>query len=66
MKVPAKLRWPLIILAALLSGIEIVIQVLLAYEIKPSFIPVGLFAIISGLVTVAAFSTRTIIQADDD
>lgn len=66
MRLPAKLRWPLIALAAILSGVEIIIQVMLAYEMKPSFIPVGLFAIISGLVTVAAFSTRTIIQADDD
>lgn len=66
MRLPAKLRWPLIALAAILSGCEIVIQVMLAYEMKPSFIPAGLFAIISGLVTVAAFSTRTIVSNGDE
>jgi hypothetical protein len=51
----------LMALAAVLSGLEVLIQVLTAYAYKPP-IPVGLFAALSGLVTVAAFATRFLAQ----
>jgi hypothetical protein len=59
------LKWAwsvrLMALAAVLSGLEVLIQVLTAYAYKPP-IPVGLFAALSGLVTVAAFAARFVAQ----
>ena len=59
------LRWAwsvrLMALAGLLSGVEVLIQVLTAYAYQPP-IPVGVFAVLSGLVTVAAFVARFFAQ----
>jgi len=58
-----RLAWSvrLMALAAVLSGLEVLIQVLTAYAYKPP-IPVGLFAALSGLVTVAACVARFFAQ----
>lgn len=51
----------LIALAAFLSGAEVALQVAIAFEIQPP-IPAGVFALVAGLVTVAAFAARFIAQ----
>lgn len=48
-------------LAALLSGLEVALAVITAYEIHTP-IPSGMFAALSGLVTVAAFIARFVAQ----
>jgi hypothetical protein len=48
-----------------LAGLEVAIQVAIAFEIKPP-IPAGVFAALSGLVTVAACATRFCAQQRDD
>lgn len=59
------LKWAwsvrLMALAAILSGAEVLIQVLVAYGYQPP-IPSMLFASLSGLVTVAAFIARFVVQ----
>ena len=55
----------LMLLAAALSGLEVTIQVMLAFEIKPP-IPSVIFASLSGLVTVAATIARFISQQKPD
>jgi hypothetical protein len=52
----------LLALAAVLSGLEVALSAMSAYGVKPSFIPSGLLAAFSGLVTVAAFVARFIAQ----
>lgn len=52
----------LLAIAAVLSGIEVMIQVMAAYSVDPG-IPPGLFSILSGLVTVAALVARFVAQA---
>lgn len=47
----------LIAVAVVLSGVEVGIQVMAAYEVPPPVRP-GLFAALSGLVTVAAGIAR--------
>lgn len=54
----------LMILAALLSGAEVAISVVTAFEIIPPFLPAGLFAALAGLVTVAAFVARVLAQKE--
>jgi hypothetical protein len=54
-----------VVLAALLSGLEVAIQVAIAFEIKPP-IPAGVFAALSGLVTVAACVARFCAQQRDE
>ena len=51
----------LIVLSAALSGLEVTIQVAIAFEIHPP-IPAGTFAALAGLVTVAAGIARFIAQ----
>lgn len=53
-----------IVLAAALSGLEVAIQVAIAWQIKPP-IPAGVFAALSGLVTVAACVARFAAQQRD-
>ena len=53
----------LIILAAALSGVEVALSVMAAFSISPG-IPAGIFAALSGIVTIAAFSARFIAQRD--
>ena len=61
----AVLKWAwsvrLMALAAVLSGLEVLIQVLTAYAYQPP-IPLGVFAALSGLVTIGAFITRFFVQ----
>lgn len=54
----------LLALAASLSGLEVAIQVMIVWQIKPP-IPAGVFAALSGLVTVAAFIARFCAQEHD-
>lgn len=51
----------LMLLAAGLSGLEVTIQVMLAFEIKPP-LPAGIFAATAGLTTIAATIARFIAQ----
>jgi hypothetical protein len=53
-----------IVLAALLSGLEVAIQVAIAWQIKPP-IPAGIFAALSGVVTMAACAARFFAQQKD-
>jgi hypothetical protein len=53
-----------IVLAAILSGLEVAIQVAIAWQVKPP-IPPGIFAALSGLVTVAACAARFFAQQKD-
>ncbi len=59
--------WPvrLLMLAAILSGLEVTIQVMVGFSVQIPFIPPGIFAILSGLVTVAALIARFVAQARD-
>lgn len=52
----------LLLLAAVLSGLEVTIQVIVAFSIAPP-IPPGLFSVLSGLVTVGALIARFVAQA---
>lgn len=51
----------LIIVAALLSGLEVALSVLTAMSWNPGF-PPGVFAAFSGLVTFAALIARFVVQ----
>lgn len=51
----------LMVIAALLSGAEIAVQVMIAYAVKIP-IPSGLFAALAGLVTIAATIARFVAQ----
>lgn len=51
----------LMILAGVLSGIEVALSVLSAYQVNVPIAP-GTFALISGLVTLAAFLARFVAQ----
>jgi hypothetical protein len=53
-----------IVLAAILSGLEVMISVLVAYQV-PTPIPAGVFAALSGVVTVAACAARFFAQQKD-
>lgn len=54
----------LLAIAALLSGLEVTIQVMVGFSIDP-LIPPGIFAVISGIVTVAALIARFVAQSKD-
>jgi hypothetical protein len=54
----------LIMLAGLLSGLEVAIQVLIALNWQPP-IPGGLFAALAGLVSFAALIARFVAQTRD-
>lgn len=54
----------LLAIAALLSGLEVTIQVMIAYGVQTP-IPAGPFAILAGLVTVAALIARFVAQTRD-
>ncbi|WP_454626979.1 DUF7940 domain-containing protein [Bradyrhizobium cenepequi] len=54
----------LLAVAAILSGLEVTIQVAIAYGVTPP-ISAGPFAILSGLVTVAALVARFVAQTRD-
>lgn len=54
----------LLAIAAILSGLEVTIQVMTGFSIQPPM-PPGIFAILSGLVTVAALIARFVAQAKD-
>lgn len=54
----------LIVLAAVLSGIEVMLAVLSAYQVALPIAP-GTFAALSGFVTIAAFVARFIAQDHD-
>lgn len=58
-----RLAWSvrLMALAGLLSGVEVLIQVLTAYSYEPP-ISVSVFEVLSGLMTVAAFAARFFAQ----
>lgn len=72
MKIVDEWRWllqrawsvRLLVIAALLSGLEVTIQVIVAFSINP-IIPPGIFAVLSGLVTVAALIARFVAQTRD-
>ena len=51
----------LLVLAAILSGIEVAIQVMVGFAVEPP-VPPSLFAVLSGLVTVAALIARFVAQ----
>lgn len=51
----------LILVAALLSGLEVVLSVLTAMSVNPG-VPAGVFAAFSGLVTFAALIARFVAQ----
>lgn len=51
----------LIVIAALLSGLEVGLSVVTSYSIDLG-IPTGVFAALSGLVTLAAFVARFVAQ----
>jgi putative flippase GtrA len=55
----------LMALAALLSGAEVAIQVLIAFQVKTP-LPGGVLAALAGLVTVAAFAARFVAQRKVD
>ncbi len=54
----------LLALAAILSGAEVTIQVMTGFAVKPPM-PPGIFAVLSGLVTVAALIARFVAQTRD-
>jgi uncharacterized membrane protein len=58
--------WSMWLMAAsfVLSGLEVSIQVMIAFSIIPPFIPAGLFAILAGVVTVLAMGARLLVQSD--
>lgn len=51
----------LIAIAAILSGLEVMLSVLSAYQVSLPITP-GIFAAVSGLVTVAALIARFVAQ----
>lgn len=51
----------LIVLAAILSGLEVMLSVLSAYQVNLPIAP-GVFAAVSGIVTVAALIARFVAQ----
>lgn len=51
-----------IVIAALLCGAEVTIQVAIALGWQPHYLPAGLFAALAGLVSVAAFFARIVYQ----
>lgn len=51
----------LLALAAILSGLEVTVQVMIAFTIDPHM-PAGLFAALAGLTTVAATIARFVAQ----
>lgn len=55
----------LMVLAAILSGLEVMLSVLSAYQVKLPIAP-GTFAALSGVVTIAAFVARFIVQDHDE
>lgn len=55
----------LIIVAAILSGLEVALSVMSAYSINPGM-PVGVFAAVSGVVTLAALVARFVAQRDPE
>jgi hypothetical protein len=65
-KVIATRAWSMWLMAAsfVLSGLEVTIQVMIAFSIMPPFIPPGLFAILAGIVTVLAMGARLFTQSD--
>jgi ABC-type Mn2+/Zn2+ transport system permease subunit len=54
----------LIIIAGILSGIEVALGVLSAYQVQTP-IPAGTFAVLSGLVSFAALIARFVAQSRD-
>ncbi len=54
----------LLALAAVLSGLEVTIQVMVGFSVQPP-IPPGIFAVVSGIVTVAALIARFVAQTRD-
>lgn len=54
----------LIVLAAVLSGLEVMLSVMTAYSVPVPVSP-GVFAAVSGLVTIAAFFARFVAQCKD-
>ena len=54
----------LLAIAAVLSGVEVTISVASSFGVKPP-IPAGVFAVLSGLVTVAAMIARFVAQDHD-
>jgi uncharacterized membrane protein HdeD (DUF308 family) len=65
-KTVATRAWSMWLMGAsfVLSGLEVVIQVLVAFTITPPFVPPGLFAILAGVVTVLAMGARLLVQSD--
>jgi hypothetical protein len=55
----------LVALAAVLSGLEVLNSVMASYGLSFSFFTPGIFAAVSGLVTVAAFAARFFAQKRD-
>jgi len=51
----------LLALSLVLSGLEVAIQVAVAFSVKPP-IPAGLFAALAGVVTIAAGVARFVAQ----
>ncbi len=54
----------LLVLAGILSGLEVAIQVLVGFTVKLP-IPPGIFAALSGVVTFAALIARFVAQTRD-
>jgi hypothetical protein len=54
----------LLAIAAVLSGLEVVISVMVAYGVKTP-LPVGIFAALAGVVTIAAMVARFVAQVRD-
>lgn len=54
----------LLAIAAVLSGLEVCFSVMSAYQVQ-TVIPPGVFAVLSGLTTVAALIARFVAQARD-
>jgi hypothetical protein len=65
-KIVALRAWSMWLMAAsfILSGLEVTIQVMIAFSIAPSSIPPGLFAILAGIVTMLAMGARLLVQSD--
>lgn len=51
----------LIVLAAILSGVEVAITIMVAYQVQVP-IPAGVFAGLGGLASMAAFVARFVAQ----
>lgn len=50
------------VIAAVLSGAEVTISVMMAYGVRVPYVPPGTAAGLAGLVTVAAFVSRFVAQ----